>query len=49
MLNQLNEQGEPTTINVENKNTIQPVKNLVYLGRAKHIELNCHFVRDMLQ
>ena len=40
---------EPTVIHCDNESTIKLSENLVFHDRSKHIEMRCHYVRDMVQ
>ena len=39
-------QNKPTIIFEDNKSTIKMIKNPMISRRNKHIEIDCHFIRD---
>ncbi|EOX94507.1 Uncharacterized protein TCM_004115 [Theobroma cacao] len=40
---------EPIPIFYDNKSTIHIASNLIYHERIKHIELDCHFIREHIK
>lgn len=40
---------EPTILHCDNKGVIQIARNSMFHERTKHIEINCHFVRENIQ
>lgn len=40
---------EPTIIHCDSKSSMQIAANLVFHERMKHIEIDCHFIRERLQ
>ena len=39
-------QAQPTPLHADNTSAIQIAANPVYHERTKHIEVDCHFIRD---
>ncbi|KAL5749353.1 hypothetical protein ACOSP7_023956 [Xanthoceras sorbifolium] len=39
-------QAQPTSLHANNTSAIQIAANPVYHERTKHIEVDCHFIRD---
>ena len=42
------EQGEPTKVFYDNKAIISMTKNLMYHGRTKHVDIQVHFIWDLV-
>lgn len=40
---------EPVSVNTDSKATMQIAANHVYHERTKHIEIECHFIREKIQ
>lgn len=41
--------SSPTPLYADNQSAIRLASNLVYHERTKHIEMDCYFIRDLLQ
>ena len=39
----------PTTLYEDNQSTINMTKNPQFHGRAKHVDIKCHYVQDQVQ
>ncbi|KAL5802513.1 hypothetical protein ACOSQ4_030818 [Xanthoceras sorbifolium] len=39
----------PTKIYCDNKSAISPIKNPVFHGRSKHIDIKFHYIRDLVK
>ena len=40
-------EGEPTLIGNDSQNVVAVTKTLLFHGRIKHIEIQCHFIQEL--
>ena len=40
---------EPTVIHCDNQSCVKLSENPIFHDRSKHVEIQCHYIRDMVQ